>query len=217
MVALLLVSFSGVAAGLKGNAVVPVKLDSAAKGYKAILKAISDDPAERRSAADELIAMRDPSLVPAIIDALFFASKNSRNELVSVLEGLTGENLGNGYYEWVEWIGRHSEFKPGPGYQAWKASLLSRIDPRYNDLLRPAMGLRIRLEEIVWGGVKFDGIPSLERPDRISAAEATYLEPDEKVFGLSINDENHAYPLRILSWHEMTNDVVGGEPVTLSF
>jgi hypothetical protein len=40
---------------------------------------------------------------------------------------------------------------------------------------------------------------------------------DELVFGVSAGGEHRAYPRRILSWHEMANDVVGGEPVTLSF
>jgi hypothetical protein len=37
------------------------------------------------------------------------------------------------------------------------------------------------------------------------------------VFGVSINSDHRAYPLRILDWHEMFNDVVGGKPVTLAY
>ena len=117
----------------------------------------------------------------------------------------------------MELIGRRSDLKPASDYVEWKVSLFSRIDPNYKQVLRSGTPARIRLEEIVWGGVKLDGIPSLEKPARIPATEATYLEPDEKVFGVSVNGECRAYSLRILSWHEMTNDVVGGDPITLSF
>ena len=51
----------------------------------------------------------------------------------------------------------------------------------------------------------------------ISPDEATYLEPDEPVFGISINGDQRAYPLRILDWHEMANDVVGGVPMSLAY
>ena len=51
----------------------------------------------------------------------------------------------------------------------------------------------------------------------IPSAEAAYLEADEAVFGISINGDSRAYPLRILDWHEMANDVVGGVPVSLAY
>ena len=37
------------------------------------------------------------------------------------------------------------------------------------------------------------------------------------MFGVEINGDARAYPLRILDWHEMLNDVVGGVPVTLAY
>jgi len=40
--------------------------------------------------------------------------------------------------------------------------------------------------------------------------EAAYLTPQELVFGVSINGDHCGYPLRILDWHELFDDVVGG-------
>jgi hypothetical protein len=74
-----------------------------------------------------------------------------------------------------------------------------------------------RVEEIVWGGVRVDGIPALDNPTMIDPAEAGYLEPQERVFGVSLNGDTRAYPARFLDWHEMFNDVVGGEPVSLAY
>jgi hypothetical protein len=37
------------------------------------------------------------------------------------------------------------------------------------------------------------------------------------VFGVEIDGDARAYPLRILDWHEMFNDVVDGVPVTLAY
>ena len=75
----------------------------------------------------------------------------------------------------------------------------------------------IRLEEIVWGGVVKDGIPALNYPKFIDADDADYLDDDDQVFGVAINGDVRAYPYRIMDWHEMANDVVGGIPVALAY
>jgi hypothetical protein len=51
----------------------------------------------------------------------------------------------------------------------------------------------------------------------IPAVAALYLSPEEPVFGIALNGDVRAYPLRILDWHEMANDVVGGVPVSLAY
>jgi len=68
-----------------------------------------------------------------------------------------------------------------------------------------------------WGGVRVDGIPPLEHVPTIPAAEADYLNPDDRLFGVSINGEHRAYPLRIINAHEMANDTLGGEPTSLAY
>ena len=71
---------------------------------------------------------------------------------------------------------------------------------------------------IISGGVGRDGIPHLDRPQFETVEEATsmmnYVEP---VVTFKINGESRAYPLSILTWHEVVNDVVGGVPVTVTF
>ncbi len=67
------------------------------------------------------------------------------------------------------------------------------------------------------GGVLVDGIPPLDNPKRLLAEAATYLEPTDLVFGISINGDARAYPLRIMDWHEMANEVIGGVPVSLAY
>ena len=74
-----------------------------------------------------------------------------------------------------------------------------------------------RVEEIVWGGVRVEGIPALDNPRIVDPAQADYLIPDERVFGVSINGDTRAYPARFLDWHEMFNDVIGGQPVSLAY
>lgn len=190
---------------------------SPTEGYGLVRDLLSDRQALRRRAVGRLIDARDPSLVPAIVDALFFVPRKDRGPLLAVLEATTGERRGSRYLDWVEYVGAQTALTPKEGYAAWKGSLLERIDPRFGRLVHGGVPARIRLEEVVWGGVRFEGIPALDRPRHVPAAEADYLDGAERVFGVSAGGEHRAYPRRILSWHEMANDVVGGEPVTLSF
>ena len=83
--------------------------------------------------------------------------------------------------------------------------------------LYPGVQHEIRLEEIAWGGVLKDGIPALTNPKFIPAKKASYLRDNEPVFGIEINGDARAYPYRIMDWHEMFNDVVGGMPVSLAY
>lgn len=185
--------------------------------HSRIAPLLGDSERARRAAARALVAGEARELVPGLVDALFFTPKRHRTEIVSTLRALSGHDAGTDYYAWVEWLGSRTDFPPAPGYVSWKSDLFSRIDPAFGRIFDPAAVARIRLEEIVFGGARFDGIPSLDDPPHVLAADATGLRDDELVFGLAIGGETRAYPHRFLSWHEMANDVVGGEPITLSY
>ena len=117
---------------------------------------------------------------------------------------------------WVEWLGNHPEVRAPDGYDGWKGQFLAYIDPRMGAFFYDGVKSRIRLEEAVWGGVRTDGIPDLTNAPVVSPADAGYLVPTDRVFGVSINGEHRAYPLRILNPHEMANDVLGGVPIALA-
>ena len=72
--------------------------------------------------------------------------------------------------------------------------------------------------EVLSGGPPKDGIPAIDDPRFTSVADAdTWLKPVEPVILLQINDDTRAYPLQILMWHEIINDLVGGVPVAVTF
>jgi hypothetical protein len=158
----------------------------------------------------------DPAAIPALIELLRLETLFHLSP-VPTLERLAGEKVGEDWPAWVEWLQKHKEIRPNPGFLTWKSYVFGRIDPAFNNFLYPGVPYRVRIEEIVWGGVRKDGIPALTNPKHVKPEEATYLTPQELVFGLSINGDHRAYPLRILDWHEMFNDVVGGKPLTLSY
>ena len=76
----------------------------------------------------------------------------------------------------------------------------------------------VPLDQIVNGGPPPDGIPSIDNPIFISVQEAEeFLEDSDLVVGLNINGDIRAYPLQILVWHEIVNDVVGKSPVAVTY
>ena len=63
-----------------------------------------------------------------------------------------------------------------------------------------------------------DGIPAILEPDMISVDQAaSQMSPSERVLGVSVDGDHRAYPLNMLSRHEIVNDVVGGRPLMVSW
>lgn len=76
----------------------------------------------------------------------------------------------------------------------------------------------IELSDIMSGGVGKDAIPALNDPRFVEVKEASrWLEKQEPVIALRIGAEARAYPLQILIWHEIVNDVIGETPVAITF
>lgn len=218
--------FTGLLAGmilpfppvLKANRAPMIQIDEAVGIVQDLL---SGENKRINQALEKISETGDVSMVAVLVDALFYyrinRNRSAVRKIASVLKKLTGEDLGRRYFPWLEWLGKHQEIKPHPVYVGVKSGVLRSIDPRFLDFIHPGVAHLIRLEEIVWGGVKVEGIPSLDNPRVLPADQVDYLKEDDRVFGVSINGESRAYPLKILDWHEMSNDVVGGEPVVLSY
>ena len=187
-----------------------------------------------QAALREIADSGDPAFVAALTD--FIQVPLTRNELlfnveqvIPVMQQLSGQSIEYDGKAWVEWLAQQPDLELPEGYFRWKVDLLSDIDPPFrsyfttgdDELIDPAK-IDLDLRFLVWGGVLQDdgssrSIPSLVNPAMVEGEEAAYLESTDRVFGVSINGDARAYPLRIMNWHEMANDVVGGVPVALAY
>lgn len=76
----------------------------------------------------------------------------------------------------------------------------------------------IPYSDILSGGPPKDGIPAIDNPQFIRISEADeWLEDLEPVIVFEEQGDVRIYPLQILLWHEIVNDIVGGRPVTITF
>lgn len=176
----------------------------------------SQRAATRDRALERLAASGRADVAPVLIMALRFAPEPFAARLVATLEKLTGASPGRDWHDWMLWQERH-DGGTVQGFARLQARVFQLIDPSFRVFLDGEKQHEIRLEEITWGGVPKDGIPALTNPKLVAADAATYLGADDLVFGVAIEGDVRAYPLRILDWHEMFNDVVGGVPVSLAY
>jgi hypothetical protein len=81
-------------------------------------------------------------------------------------------------------------------------------------------------DRIVTSGMQRDGLAVLDLPtmldtggvDRLAdQGRGKFLVPGDRVVGVEIRGDARAYPLRLLRWHEVVNDIIGGVPVVISY
>ncbi|MFA9401417.1 MAG: DUF3179 domain-containing (seleno)protein, partial [Acidobacteriota bacterium] len=76
----------------------------------------------------------------------------------------------------------------------------------------------VPFNEIFSGGPGKDGIPAIDDPRFESIEEARgWLSGTSPVIALEIDGDARAYPLAVLTWHEIVNDTVGGVPVSVTY
>jgi len=63
-----------------------------------------------------------------------------------------------------------------------------------------------------------DSIPALTNPAYESGSSSlTWLKKEDKVIGVNFNGDVRAYPIKIMSWHEIINETIGAENVLISY
>ncbi|VAV94284.1 hypothetical protein MNBD_ALPHA08-23 [hydrothermal vent metagenome] len=172
---------------------------------------------EREVALDALVRRGQLDVAATLVLALRYSGKVS---IAAALSTLAGKKLPT-WNKAMLWQEANPEIVPHKSYRDLKLEVLRRIDPNFMRFLGKERSdqtrMKIRLEEIAWGGVVVDGIPSLDSPKLITADEADYMKDDDLIFGVEINGDARAYPLRIMGWHEMFNETIGGVPVALAY
>ncbi len=162
---------------------------------------------------------RSRSAVPYLIDLLRVEFDARRVEAVteslSRITGLAarGEQVSD-HVTFGSWLLDAPDIVPPATYPAWKARLYGEVSVEF-ELIINRFDPRTAAE-VQWGGVPFDGIPAINVPALINPAAADYLAGTDIVYGAELNGVARAYPRRILDVHELSNDLLGGEPVALA-
>jgi hypothetical protein len=181
-----------------------------AKAFVALLVGNRDEVAD---ALKTIERQWTEALIPFALETMYMSRRAATTaSLARLLHARTGQSFGHKVPSWQRWMWAQ-ELPQHQDYAEFKARLYEIVDPKFAAYFSPSRAASIRLDEIVWGGVRQDGIPPLRTPRMMPAAQADYLDDDDVIFGLSVNGDTRAYPKRILGWHEMFIDDIGGTPV----
>ena len=113
-----------------------------------------------------------------------------------------------------------------PDYLRFKRAIFTTAVPGWDRIFVEG---DIDWRQVSWGGVLIDDrafgrtdepcncIPAADSPQVSSAAEATWLDNDAVIFGISVNGEYRAYPMRIMEVREMVNDTLGGRDLAIPY
>jgi hypothetical protein len=71
--------------------------------------------------------------------------------------------------------------------------------------------------DIVAGGPQRDGIHSVDKPTFVPSEEATWVDDGTPVLGVVVKGDARAYPVHLMDYHQIVNDVVGGVPVVVTW
>jgi hypothetical protein len=95
----------------------------------------------------------------------------------------------------------------------------TNVEDEY-DIMTTSSGVKYIVDpsKIVGGGPPKDGIPSIDNPKYVSLAEADeWIQDDELVLGIIYKGVKRVYPLQILVWHEIVNDVIADDPLLVTY
>ena len=174
-------------------------------------------PPELRSLLNELFASDLATADPYIVD-LNLSGSPYATAVVLYLRERFNDPLAFSIRAFLELFPATTPEEEEPAYLRFKQRLFGTIHPTFAQFLDPAQPRTIAGREVVWGGVGVDGIPPLESPVFLTPDEAAgWINPSDQIVGVEINGDARAYPVRIIAWHELVNDTVGGVPVSLVY
>ena len=157
-----------------------------------------------------------PAAVPYLIDLSSTPTPYARAVVDALIDRFDRPDAVS-VFDFPELFRVQSASEDSSGYLEFKQKLYSILTPEFGEFLDPKKDRIIAAREIFWGGVGVDGIPPLELPAVVTPDASPWLNADDPVIGVEINGDARAYPIRIIGWHEMVNDIVGGVPVSLAF
>ncbi|CAN5351316.1 hypothetical protein BH11CYA1_BH11CYA1_13560 [soil metagenome] len=141
----------------------------------------------------------------------------TRARLVGILTRQTGQKFGDNAVAWESWIAQQKIIPSkaqAASYLNFKGLLYHRIDPRLVHSFAINKVSSVPPQQIYWAGLQYDAAP-LRRPQLIDAGQASYLKPEDQVFGIAAaSGAAIALPRRILVWHNIVETVLGSVPIT---
>jgi len=72
-------------------------------------------------------------------------------------------------------------------------------------------------QQVLHGGPPRDGIPALDSPKFLTLKESNFLQAEDRILGIVIDQQARAYPIKILNWHEIVNDQIADQSFVITY
>ncbi|WP_299041319.1 DUF3179 domain-containing (seleno)protein [uncultured Tateyamaria sp.] len=183
---------------------------------------------DQQLALTEIAESGDPRLAWVISDMMRFTWRASFDDALAAAAAKLLQIDYDGPQRWgqvtdhlIAW-----DIPSYPGYLETKRAIFTNFVPGWDRIFVEG---DIDWRLVSWGGVLIDDrpydttddacncIPAADNPEVSSAAEATWLEDDDIVFGVEVNGEARAYPRQIMEVREMVNDTLGGRDLGIPY
>ncbi len=98
-------------------------------------------------------------------------------------------------------------------WRLWRfaPSITGKVATGFSILVLTAAAVLSRQNHFEW---IFNPLP---KPGYIEVSKASHVKDSEMVLGVRSGNEARAYPVQIMAYHHLTNDVVGGQPIVVTY
>lgn len=108
-----------------------------------------------------------------------------------------------------------------PGVDDISEKLVDRpmVEAEEEDIQVTSSGIKylVHPSKIRGGGPPKDGIPSIDNPRYNPLPGIAWIEDNELVLAIEYKGVKRVYPLQIMVWHEIVNDVIAGDPILITY
>ncbi len=113
-------------------------------------------------------------------------------------------------------VAGHAEAQPALAVDPAEADVVTRDDGLAGAPVPPPNVAAVTFD-VDRLDVRAGTFPPLDVPEVVPAAEATWMSPNTLVLGAIQNGETRAYPIFMMTFHHVANDILGGEPYLATF
>ena len=131
------------------------------ESIRAVLHVLTDDADARQDALDYIEKNWIDGFVPMVLEmSTLSRDRDTPPKLIRLLRKKTNQRFGGDRDKWQRWLWSRDAAEH-PYYAEFKATLYGLLDPKFRRYFSVGAASKIRLDEVLWGGVMQDGIPPL--------------------------------------------------------
>jgi len=102
-------------------------------------------------------------------------------------------------------------------YLKIKSDIFSKLDKNYSLIFQNQNNDQINFSQANWIGSTSNAIPPLSNPTLISKNEEAYLTNNDIIIGINLNDNEIAFPIKIIKWHGVINQKIKNQTYSIIY